>query len=289
MSAAVPITVGIPTYQRGDRVLQVLRQLAACDPVPAETLVFLDTGDAVLEQRVHEAFPSVIVLSSPHRIGPGGARHRMLQAATQPWLVSFDDDSWPVDADFFARLQQHAQDAVGVAVLATVIRHQGQPMPECENWVRRASDYTGCGHAMRVAAYRAVCGYVDRPNAYGMEERDVALQLHCSGWSIHRCGDLRVFHDTRLKHHAQPEVVAATIENAALLPWLRYPVLFWPFGVLQYLNVICFMTSSGRLKGILRGIMRTPVELWRHWRLRTPLPMAKVFSYLRLRHQPPSQ
>jgi GT2 family glycosyltransferase len=286
MPGTLPITVGIPTYQRGDRVLQVLQHLQACDPVPAEILVFLDAGDAALENRIREAFPAVIILASAERIGPGGGRHRMLQAATQPWLVSLDDDSWPVDVDFFARLQRHTEGADDVAVLGAVIYHQGQEMPVLANWVRTVSDYTGCGHAMRVAAYRGISGYVDRPNAYGLEERDVALQFHGAGWRVCRCGDLRVFHDTRLIHHKKPAVVAATIENAALLAWLRYPVVLWPYGLLQFANVICFMIASGRLGGILRGVLNTPLEIWHHRHLRTPLPVAKVFSYLRLRHQP---
>ena len=289
MSGVLPITVGIPTYQRGDRVLQVLQRLQGCDPGPAEIFVYLDAGDASLAQRIQEAFPSVGILSSAERVGPGGGRHRMLQAATQPWFLSLDDDSWPVDVDFLARLQAHAQKADDVAVLAAVIHHQGQETPGLENWERTVSDYTGCGHAMRVAAYRSIAGYVDRPNAYGLEERDVALQLHCAGWRVRRCGDLRVFHDTRLQHHNQPAVIAATIENAALLAWLRYPVILLPYGLLQFANVIRFMIVSGRLAGIPRALLNTHVEIWRHRRLRTPLPFNRVFSYLRLRHHPSAE
>ncbi|MCB1276975.1 glycosyltransferase [Prosthecobacter sp.] len=289
MHQKVPIAVGIPTYHRGERVLQVLQRLQACDPAPAEILVFLDAGDDALEHRIHEAFPAVKILSSAERVGPGGGRHRMLQVATQPWLVSLDDDSWPVDVDFFARLQRHIEAADDVAVLATVIHHQEQEAPALGSWVHTVSDYTGCGHAMRVTAYRELTGYVDRPHAYGLEERDVALQLHCTGWRVHRCGDLRVFHDTRLRHHQQPSVVAATVENAALLAWLRYPLILWPYGLLQFANVICFMISCGRLRGILHGMLNAPVELWRHRHLRRPLPAKLVISYLRLRHQPPSQ
>lgn len=282
-----PITVGIPTYRRGDKVLQALRQVMACDPAPAEVMVFLDGGeDAELRQRLRVEFPAAVVFSSPERIGPGGARHRMLQAASQPWFVSLDDDSWPVDADFFAQLNRHMENSEGVAVFAAVIAHRGEPMPAPAEWTQQISDYTGCGHAMRVAAYRTVTGYVERPNAYGMEERDVAMQLHAAGWQVRRCGNLRVFHDTTLGHHRDPELVAATVENAALLAWLRYPVILWPYGLLQYANVVRFMIARGRVKGLLRGLLHTPLELWRHRGLRRPLPSASVWSYLGLRHQP---
>lgn len=280
------VTLGIPTYQRGDKVLQALRQVMACDPAPAEVMVFLDGGkDAGLQRRLHAEFPAVKLLSSSTRLGPGGARHRMLQSASQPWFVSLDDDSWPVDPDFFSRLGRHIDAADGVAVLAAVIHHRGQEMPEPAGWVRQVSDYTGCGHAMRVAAYRDATGYIDRPNAYGLEERDVALQLHAAGWHVRRCGDLRIFHDTSLGHHREPALVAATVENAALLAWLRYPVALWPYGLLQYANVIRFMIGRCRIKGLVRGLLNTPREIWRHRRLRRPLPWDGVWSYLRLRHR----
>lgn len=281
------VTLGIPTFQRGDKVLQALRQVMACEPAPAEVMVFLDGGeDAGLQQRLHAEFPAVKVLSSSTRLGPGGARHRMLHAASQPWFVSLDDDSWPVDTDFFAKLGRHIEDSEGIAVFAAVIAHRGQDMPAAAEWVQQVSDYTGCGHAMRVAAYRQGAGYVDRPNAYGLEERDVAMQLHAAGWQVRRCGDLRVFHDTTLGHHREPALVASTVENAALLAWLRYPVLLWPYALLQYANVVRFMIVRGRVNGLLRGLLHTPLEVWRHRGLRRPLPSARVWSYLGLRHQP---
>ncbi len=287
MSATLPITVGIPTYQRGDRVLEVLRRMDACEPRPSQVIVFLDGEDVGLETRIRQSFPSVATLSSKDRVGPGGGRHRMLEAATQPWFVSFDDDSWPMDSDFFALLHRHteADGMEDVAVLATVIHHLEQERPKKEECVMTVSDYTGCGHAMRVSAYRSISGYVDRPQAYGLEERDVALQLHSAGWRVLRCGNLQVFHDTRLLHHNKASVAAATIENAALLGWLRYPVLLWPYALLQFANVVRFMIVKARFDGILRGILGAPLAIWQHRHLRRPLSAKAVVSYLVSRNQ----
>lgn len=285
MSRTAPITVGIPTYQRGQRVLQVLERLRACDPAPAEILVFLDAGDAELEGRIRAAHPQVGVMSSSERVGPGGGRHRMLMAAGEPYFVTLDDDSWPVDADFFAVVRARFDSSPEVAVLAAVVHHQNEDAPARTDTTCVVADYTGCGHAMRVSAYRETAGYLDRPNAYGLEERDVALQLHCSGWRVQRCGDLRVYHDTALRHHRHADVVAATVENAALLAWLRYPALLWPYGLLQFANVIRFMIVSGRFSGLFSGVVGAPVQIWRHRRLRHPLSLKGVLSYLRLRHQ----
>ena len=33
--------------------------------------------------------------------GPGGGRNRLIREAACPLVASFDDDSWPLDADYF--------------------------------------------------------------------------------------------------------------------------------------------------------------------------------------------
>ena len=285
MTETVPITVGIPTYSRGELVVRVLERIFTCDPMPAEVIIHVDESDGELEQKLAALFPTVLLLSSPKRVGPGGGRHRCIQAASQPYFVSFDDDSWPMDTAFFARVVVHLESSDDIGGLAARITQRGETIEPAHIESRTVVDFTGCGHALRVAAYRRVTGYVDRPNAYGLEERDLALQLHADGWKMLECDDLRVFHDTDLGHHRRPEVSASTIENAALLVWLRYPASLWGYGLLQYLNVLWFMIGRGRAAGLVLGVIRTPFELWRHRGLRRPLPSAAVRSYLRGRRQ----
>lgn len=283
MSATVPITVGIPTYSRGERVFQAIERILACDPVPAEIILHVDASDAVLEQRLAQVFPSVKVISSPHRVGPGGGRHRCLLAGRHEVFASFDDDSWPVDDDYFARLIKHVQDSPEAACFATVISQRNERMPPLRETSEIVTDYTGCGYALRASVYRTLSGYVDRPDAYGLEERDLSLQLHTSGHQIRFCNDLRVFHDTELTHHSRPEITTATIQNAALLTWLRYPITLWIYGALQVANVIWFMAGQRRFAGIASGLWGIPASLWGFRHLRRPMPRLGILSYLRSR------
>src|SRR5262249_5767843 len=101
MTARAPVAVTIPTYNRGSKVISVLEKIQKCDPQPAEIWVHVDLGDSILERELIRRFPKVGVLSSPVRLGPGGGRHRCLLSCNAPYAVSFDDDSYPVDTDFF--------------------------------------------------------------------------------------------------------------------------------------------------------------------------------------------
>ena len=69
------------------------------------------------------------------------------------------------------------------------------------------------------------------PVPYGMEERDLSLQLFEAGWQIYEAGNLRVFHDTDLKHHQSSEITSGIIANVGLYAFLHYPFIGWGLGL----------------------------------------------------------
>src|SRR5678815_5069799 len=119
-----------------------------------------------------------------------------------------------------------------------------------------------------------------------MEEVDLALRLHARGGRILTTPWLRVFHNTDLRHHADPCVTASSIANLALLAYLRYPVSLWTIGVGQCANRLLWLLRHGRRRGILKGVTMIPSHLRAHHRYRLPLSSRAVRSYLALRRAP---
>src|SRR5579862_4228761 len=169
MTNTAAVAVIIPTYNRGFAVTAVLERVQECNPRPAELYVHIDCADWSLESELAQRFPSVNVLTSPRRLGPGGGRHRCLQACKAPYAVSFDDDSYPVDPDFFGRVVRLFAEHPEAAVFGASIRYPHERESERIKSLVRTPSYIGCGHAIRVAAYRQVRGYLPRPVPYGME------------------------------------------------------------------------------------------------------------------------
>jgi GT2 family glycosyltransferase len=280
-----PISVGIPTFARGERVLETLAKIFNCDPVPAEILIHIDAPDGLLEKQLKNQPSNVRILSSSARVGPGGGRHRCIYASTQPFFVSFDDDSWPFDKDFFAEVVRLFERNPEVAVLAAIIFHPGEPEPARGVLALDTSSFAGCGYAMRIAAYRQIQGNVDRPWAYGLEEVDVSLQLDALGWRILLCESLRAFHDTQRSHYKKPEIVAAAIQNVALLAYLRYPIRLWPRALLQVGNKVAFSLRQGSCRGVIFGVLGIPYTLFSYASQRRALSVASVLSYLKKRQK----
>ena len=283
---AVPITVGIPTWARGTRVIGTIERILACAPPPAEIIVHVDASDGTLEKVLSERFPQVRLLSSPHRVGPGGGRHRCLLAAAQPYFASFDDDSWPVDGDYFGALLALFAALPDTALLAAPITHPWEQLPPRSELSEPVVMFTGCGWAVRRADYLACPGFVDRPFAYGVEELDLALQFYCSGLGIRRSASLRVFHDTTLAHHRNPRQTAASIQNVALLAWMRYPWSLFGRAILQIINMVVDQIRRGRYRGVVTGLIGIPWVLCTNRHRRSPAAADLVVGFLTKRGTP---
>jgi GT2 family glycosyltransferase len=277
------VAVIVPTFGRGRSVLGVLRRISSLSsPLPDEVIVHADQSDGTLEQEIAREFPAVTVLSSPGRIGPGGGRHRCLIATTCDYAISLDDDSWPVDADFLARAAALFSAWPDVAVIGASIWHRGEKDIARTARVLPAANFVGCGHAIRVAAYRSVRGYLARPIAYGMEESDLSLQLFATGWKIVRSEELRVFHDTDRLHHNAQEITAGQITNLGLGVFLNYPLSAWGLGALQLGNAVKDAVVRRRFRGIAKGLARIPGDCIRHSALRHPVSRSVLRDYRRL-------
>jgi GT2 family glycosyltransferase len=271
LTSTAPVAVVIPTYNRGLAALTVLEKIQECEPKPAEIWVHVDCADGEVESDLHCRFPNVHVLTSSVRIGPGGGRHRCLLECHTPYAVSFDDDSHPVDSDFFALVERLFSELPDAAVLGAGIWHRHEPEKARTGSLVQCPSFVGCGHAVRLAAYRQVRGYIPRPVAYGMEEHDLSLQLFAAGWQIYEAGNLRVFHDTDLKQHQLPEITSGAIINAGLYAFLHYPISAWGWGAAQVANKVVYCIGRGRIRGIISGILRIPGECYHNRQYRKPV------------------
>lgn len=278
------VSVVIPTYNRSDQLLEAIEKILECDPQPDEIIVHVDAGDRVTEPAIQNSpFQNIIILKSDTQMGPGGGRNKAISHAKHAIIASFDDDSYPLDKDYFDRLIYLFEAFPKAAVIGAAIYHIDEPIQPDEETAQWESAFVGCGCAYRKEIFQQTQGYVALPVAYGMEEVDLSLRLHAMDWGILISPWLRVFHDTRLAHHSSPKVTAASIANLALLAYLRYPPSLWWLGLMQCFNRIIWLVRHGRWAGICKGVIMIPMHLWQHHQYRQPIASQSLFSYLKLR------
>ena len=279
-----PVSAIIPTWRRLDCLQKTLQELEECSPSPAEILVHVDAGDDQTAPWLHKHASQVRVLESEERMGPGGGRNRLLDESSQPYIASFDDDSYPLDADYFTQVVTSFEENPEAGVLSATVTARGETIPEGRDETVQVASFVGGGCAYRRDAWKDTAGYVPLSLAYGMEEVDLSLQLIDEGWSILRDRRLRVFHDTDLSHHTDPNTVAVTIANHALLGYLRYPIAGWGLALAQFVNRIWWSIRVGRTEGIWKGVRQVPTRLWKYKEWRDPVSLRTLLQTQKLKN-----
>lgn len=290
MTIAAGVSVMVTAFDRADQTIDTLRRIAACEPRPEQILVHVDDNRTAVADALRMAQPDAEVLVSATRVGPGGGRNRMVAAAAGDLVASFDDDSYPLDGDYFARARDVFQRFSDASVVTARVIHAHEPMVPAETTAAWIGDFSGGACVYRREHYLDSGGYLPLAMAYGMEEVDLALRLHARGRRVLRTEWLRVYHDTDLARHADAEVTAASLTNIVLLAYLRYPVHLWGIGFLQLINRLQWLLRHGRSRGVMRGLTSAIPHALAHRAERTPMPASAVRSYLGLRrHEQPAE
>jgi len=280
------ISAIVTAYERIEQTLATLRVIQSCVPAPDEILVHVDANQIACENAIRNAFPGVRVLRSHEQVGPGGGRNKLMAAAQYELVASFDDDSYPIDSDYFARVLGIFEKFPEASLICAALYHAGESIGLDAQSAQWTADFSGGACIFRRQAFLDAGGYVPLPVAYGMEEVDLAIRLHSQGGKILTTPWLRVFHNTDLKHHVDPHITAGSIANLALLTYLRYPVSLWGIGVGQCANRLLWLLRHGRRRGIVKGVTMIPAHVWENHRYRAPVSKKVVRSYLALRRAP---
>lgn len=277
------ISAIIPTYKRTDQLLNSLQELLNCTPPPDEICVYVDGDDIYTAHAVNRKYPTVKVLCSNTRLGPGGGRNLLIQAARHSLVASFDDDSYPLDKDFFHRIPDLFLHYPQAAVITGSIYCRDQEITLSTYSPKPVMSFEAGGCVFRRDAFLETSGFIALPLAYGIEETDLSLRLRASSWEIIHTPVLRIFHDTTLDHHSKPQIVAASIANLALLAYLRYPPEYLVYGFGQCANRIKWLLTHRRYRGIIAGILGIFPLIWKYRHERLPVSRHFFIHHLRQR------
>lgn len=281
-----PVSVVIPTYNRKEMLVTTIQNILDCNPLPDEIIVHIDGNDAQSEQTIKENFSNVKILKSQVNIGPGGGRNKLIRAAKNEIVASFDDDSYPIDKDYFARLLHVFQSYPETSVVAATIYIREQPIRDDIQSTRWVATFEGCGCAYKKTDFLKTEGYMQLQWAYGAEEIDIAIQLYAQDSKIMQTDWLRVYHNTYHQHHKNFDINAANISNLALLGYVRYPLTMWGRAILQVINRVFYCVKMQRYAGIIKGITSIPSNIWSYRQHRKPVSRAALEKYFNLRKQP---
>jgi glycosyltransferase involved in cell wall biosynthesis len=228
LNSFVPISVAIPTLGSSLKLRASLERILQCRPLPAEIILHLDGAPATDEPALPESTVPVKILRSGRKIGPGGGRDACIRAASNDLVASFDDDSWPLDEDYFAKACVVMSAFPEALVLSPAVYIEEVPVSPTLAEVNEVRCFEGSASVTRRSLYLTLPGYVPVPQAYGIEEADLSLQAHAAGLQVLSCPWFRAWHDRPQSDHLHAE--PAWIKNEVLLGYLRFPAWAQPWA-----------------------------------------------------------
>src|SRR6185436_16480688 len=146
-TSTLPVTAIVTAYRRVDDLLKTIRILRNCEPAPAEVLVHVDAGLQDTVAAVRREFPDLTVLVSAQQVGPGGGRNRLVAEAAHDIIASFDDDSYPIDRDYFERVRQTFAQFPEAWVVDSRVYHLNQAIEADAKDSKWVADFSGGGCA----------------------------------------------------------------------------------------------------------------------------------------------
>ena len=285
----VPISVAIPAFGNETALNRTLQHIYSCHPLPQEVLLHYDGGWEPSHNFVLNAPVPVRIFRSPQHLGPGGGRHHLYIEASCELIASFDDDSWPLDPDYFARANAVMNAFPNAAIMSPAVYLLENPPLRAQAEVTERVSFDGSASVTRKRHYLQLPGYVPVAHAYGVEEADLSLQAHAAGFQVLKCPWIRAWHQ-----RAQADYVHSVIpwiKNEILHAYLRYPLIGQPWGWLRALRHVARHRQRLTLLPLLRAVAESlPLcqafaayvhryklrEIWRHHR--TPVHRWKLDS-----------
>lgn len=277
----------IATRNRRDDLYRTLTRLRKLRPTPEEIIVCADgcTDDTV--DMVNSTFREVTLIQNQEGQGSITSRDRMLKLASGEWVLSLDDDSYPVDDDFLARIEKVCSNHPEAAVIT---------FPELRDDSFASETKTTDSRGQYVSAY-ANCGalmkrdfYLKQPGFPGFffhmyEEPDYTLQCYDAGMAV-------LFEPSLvIRHHMSPvqrfpiQRHHQNARNELWSVWLRCP---WPYLLLVTVYRMWRQFRHSLSEGF-EWSMREPIWWWQAIRgvkycidERNPVTWRKYYAWMKL-------
>lgn len=291
MTFAVMIT----TRNRREELRRTLSNVQQLKPQPNEILICADGCTDNTQEMVRSEFPNCILIENEQVRGSVFSRDRLIRLAKSDIVMSLDDDSYPIDHDFFARLKElFAQYGQAAVISFPEIRNNGvfaHPTKSPSSPGHLVSAYANCAAAMRRGVYLRSQGFpIFFDHMY--EEPDFALQCYALGYQVWFRPSVRIRHHVTSAHRKEIGRHHLNARNELWSVLMRCPfpqvipvALFRIWRQFQYAcreGVMWAISEPRWWTSALRGIPQCI-------RYRRPIPWNIYYTWMKLARQTPME
>jgi len=190
------LSIAIATHNRREDLKTTLAELARLRPAPHEILICADACSDGTEDFLRDAHPDCRVIVNSTSQGSIGSREALFHCAKGDLILSLDDDSYPVESDFIARIVEIFE-AVPELAVAT--------FPQFSDEYPETLNQTDFGPSLRVGSFTSSAAVIRRKVFLELggypaffhhcyEEPDFALRCIAAGYQVRLETSLHVRH-----------------------------------------------------------------------------------------------
>lgn len=215
----------IATRNRAHDLRRTCQNIEIWSPQPDEVIICADgcTDDTV--KMVKEEFPLFTLIENREPLGSVGSRNRIIHLSQSEFVISLDDDSYPLDPTFLERVRQVLDDHPEAGIITfPELRNDGEyvanMLPSSSG--QYISAYPNCAAVMRRKLYLKLPGFpLFFFHAY--EETDYALQCYSANSTVWFEPSLIIRHHTSPLNRNSLHTHHLNARNELWSVWIRCP------------------------------------------------------------------
>lgn len=285
------VAICIATHNRRDELIRTLGVLAGLDPAPDEVLVAADGCTDGTDEWVRKNHPGVRLVIHPQPHGSIASRNELGALCESDIFVSLDDDSYPIERDFIARVRKIFADNPRLAIASFPQRTDEYPetlsQPDFGE-PHFIGSYANSAAAIRRSTFRDIGGYPDF-FFHAYEEPDFALRCVAAGWEVRYETAATVRHHFTATERNEMRTHQRHARNELWSVLMRCPLLQLPavavFRAARQFGYACRRGFAWAVRepkswfAFLRGIPRCLAA-------RAPVPWRRYLAWMRLLRNP---
>jgi len=247
------ITVTICTRNRWDELRVTLEHLARIGLSKCPLLIADDASSAPCPVDLSCWDGNVRLLVSEKRIGLIAQRNLLNHQATTPYILSVDDDSYPLGGDFTLALNS-LQDRTTAVVGFPVRTADGRWQVAASRNGSQRRFFIGCAHLLKKEAFARVNGYRSALIHQG-EELDLSARLFMVGYGcVHVPGPVFEHRLSSVGRSYDRMDFYGTRNELLFIDWYA-PKDKWAYRIMRSLTKRSIQLIRDRRAGVPKGVL----------------------------------
>jgi GT2 family glycosyltransferase len=280
------LTISIASKDRPEVVEATLRKIHAFGLGDCPLILCDDGSSPPLNPPALALFARGQLLRNEDAEGQAGARNRIAKACNTPYLLQFDDDSYPVagSIESLLRFAQRTADWIAIAIpFEEPARGRGFPVGIPVSKAIQVRSFVGCSVLFDVKRFLALGGYAAWVGGM-VEEEQLSIRALSLGYAIQTIDLVRVRHEVTEVSRNRDRITARSYRNWLLLWFLHAPMCVLPWRLTRLAVGAVAMTFKHRTAASLRGFFDGLGKCLSMLSLRVPVSLKCYLKFRRLPH-----